>query len=451
MIQSQTLRKVFVVLVAALPFMGAGIVLGGSVFLANSSWKASRERAKLELTHWAKISEDLRQLEAEPIWKNTRRRNAIQFIKKHVGMEFASADAGDLPEEATSKAQRFFARPEFKDAGSAQVTERLVRLRDLYSATVADLKTPEEIGPALQKLDLGQLDLSWVDQIQNYDHVSLWDEVWMPELLEELKKSSAFEQIELLSLMPSPQFGGLVHAAVLRALARMKLHGSRHLEEDLRNFEFIAQVSGQSESLVGQMVSVWALKWADRIEAYGRSRGWAVKRSPKSAASLKAFSRAAWIWTPAMHWVWTGEITEEQQQQLVRASVVAGGCSSLSEATISLMVFIGQGQWPLELDLREATARAQNFYRSIAAACVNSEAPQASASRAHEEAWRQALLSPRSINFLDFNWHEAALGVPYLRRNISLAIYDIGAASLKRDYTQADSGADPEADFDLEP
>jgi hypothetical protein len=230
----------------------------------------------------------------------------------------------------------------------------------------------------------------------------------------------------------------------------MKRHGPRHLDADLRNLDSIAQVSGQSESLVGLMVGVWALKWAGRIEAYGRSRGWAVKRSPKSAASLKAMSRAAWIWTPAMHWVWTGEITDEQQQQLVRASVVAGGCSSLSEATISLIVFMGQGQWPLELDLREATARAQNFYRGIAEACAKSEAPQNSTSRAHEQAWHQALLSPRSINFLDFNWHEAALSVPYLRRNISLALYDIGAASLKRDYTQNETDAYPEADFESE-
>lgn len=451
MIQSQTLRKALIVLVAALPFMGAAVVLGGSIYFAESSWRASRARTKLELTHWPKIREDLRQLQAEPLWTNKRERNAIKFLKQHVGMEYASTEAGDLPEEVTSKAQKFFSGPEFKNPNSEQVKERVMRLRDVYFATLADLKAPEEIGPALQKIDLGKMDLSWVDQVQNYDHVSLWDEVWMPKLLEELKKSSAFEQIELLSLMPTPQFGALVHAALLRALDRMKRHGPRHLEADLRNLEFIALISGQSANLVGQMIGVWALRWADRIETYARSRGWAVKRSSHSAASLKAMSRAAWIWTPALHWVWTGEITDEQQQQLVRASAVAGGCSSLSEATISLIVFIGQGQWPLELDLREATARAQNFYRAIAEACANAQGSQNSRARAHEEAWHQALLSPRSIKFLEFNWHEAALGVPYLRRNISLAIYDIGAASLKRDYTEENSEEATEGDLDLGP
>lgn len=294
-----------------------------------------QEMTSMVATHQEKFLADLRLLDAKPIFADSSRSNDAQpVISQHIGW---------LSEDSSSDSNQ-------KD---------LLLLSTEYSGFKKETLLKLAADPRVSNIDV-----SWVDQLETYDHWNLASSSIIKSKLEKAKVLNGIGRIGIMASLPMPNFELIRFASVVRFL---QLEKKGEAVKGLRLMRHVSNLAHTTHTLVGAMIAVAALNVEHTIAETFGVKEWDLVEKDR----VTAYKRVAWAWGAVMYQTMFNQFPAEFEAFLKPRN---GLCTSVYEGSMSLGFrdFL-EPTLPLEPDYSEALSRHIDLSRKLFALCSMAE------------------------------------------------------------------------------
>lgn len=233
-------------------------------------------------SHHKEILSDLKLLDAKPIFASPlRKKDAQNFISRHIGWKGAKVES-----VVTPKREDLIA---LKTAYPELAVENLKKLAD----------DPRTI----------TIDVSWVDQIESYDHWNLASSSIVKVELERVKKLNGIARIGVLAEMPIPDYSLFQFASVIRFL---QLQKSGDPLKSFRLFRHASYLAHTTHTIAGAMIATAGLRREHLFAETFKITDWTLIEKERIAA----YKRVSWVWGGLIHEARWGTLPEEFQMYI---------------------------------------------------------------------------------------------------------------------------------------
>ena len=260
-----------------------------------------------------------------------------------------------------------------KHLGSAEETplaRRFSEMRSLMNQWKQEFKVKESKSPwrnaqVLAKLkdhpQLTSLDLKWVDELRNYDHINSFTDPTNAKLFSEAKGKSGMKRIRALASYQIPAFHRLQDAILLRSLQLLLTNEEKKSRELLLHGFRLAR---SSRILVGEMVAASFLAYYENFRITFKT-SW-----PKIPERTRiALRRTGWGWSSVLNRAMLKPDSFKDFESYLEPKY--GMCSGLAEAqgfsAMTLDYF--EDSAPFETDLSQIVASSRDLLRTLNQRC----------------------------------------------------------------------------------
>lgn len=330
--------------------------------------------------HQSKILSDLEQLDKNPIFPDmVRTKDAQDFISKHIGWE--GEDAKSL------------ARPE---------PEELLALSSRYT----NFFKSEDLRALSADSELTKVDVSWLDQLESYDHWNLATSPLIKGQLDRAIKLDGIGRIGVFANLALPDFTLLRFVVVARFL-QLEKQGEAH--KGLRLMRHVSRLLHTTHTLGGAMSAAAVLGSERAVAETFAVQNW----SPIEKERIAAYKRVSWAWGGVLHLAMWDKFPSEFQSYLKPSN---GVCAMVNEKTLTLGTheFL-MGGVPLERDYSVQLKQSDEWSQKLFTLC---SMPQ-----------YMAFLVPTKSNS-SFNKGK----IPFVRRGVGLVILTVGTPNYLGQY-----------------
>lgn len=311
----------------------AVIALGSRYISSRLFSNIESSLAEIE-TYYPQITADLQVLEQKPLFEDRERiKNAEPLISKYVAWE--GFGAKKLENENHATLLKFIQDHPSKKLGDEY-------LKELYS------------DPRLMNLDV-----AWVDTLQEYDH---WNFASHPSWIETLKKVSgenSIGRVVLFSNLAIPDMKEFRFSVLIRFL---QLHRQGKTEKGLKAIRNAAQLCHSTGTLIGSMVALTLLRDEINLAEVLHQTSW----KPATNDSLEAYKRVAWAWNGIFNVnKWKGFPSQFEAFLKPRNGI----CGAAWENSVKGLPDLLSGGFPFESSYKEQVERDLFFQRKMLEAC----------------------------------------------------------------------------------
>lgn len=274
--------------------------------------------------HFEAIKKDLVLIDANPIFPTwSREKNAEPFLSKYVTW---GSDTKSTP-------------PWSDHAKLLAIVERYKNVKDIEQWKRFE-SDPEVLS----------LDVSWVDELKNFDHWSFLSTDAYRRIIEDGPKKNSIARIGMWSSSPFPEMQELRWATLARFA---QLHSKGETMLGFENVRKSAELFHSTSTLIGGMMAVFMLHQEVQLMEHTGFAGWVRIDEDR----IMAYRRLAWGWAGLVHlFQWKPEHVAEFEPYIKPSNGICGGTWENVLAGSFYGDFL-EGHVPLESDY---TARIAN-------------------------------------------------------------------------------------------
>lgn len=391
-----------------LAYLGAAAISG---FVVSEVYLPKLQEVSTKTAEYhEKILADLRLLDGNPIFNDrARTKDAQELISRHVGWEGRNADTPTSPEYKALVA---------------------------FSADYSKLAKVEDLRKLEKDPRVAAADVTWVDQLESYDH---WNLASSPLIKAELGRIGALNgigRIGVFASMPLPNYGLLHFSALVRFL---QLQKSGEPLKGLRLVRHAAYLTYTTPSLIGAMMAVATLRREQRIiESFG-IKGWTAVDNER----LDTYRRVSWAWGALIHEAIWDTLPNEFQPLMKPQN---GVCAMAAERALGIgfQEFLSP-RVPLETDFSSQLDRDTKLMSKLFALCSIPEyavglepSPPSSNPLFVSYDWFRRMRSTGESSALE----DDSIGInktriPFLRRVIAMILLTVATPNYLSQYEKA--------------
>jgi hypothetical protein len=367
----------------------AGGIIFSRLFIQNSLEPLAREAASDLQTHHGAIIDDINLLESNPIFSNASfEKDALPFLMKHISWS---------DENETSKSL-------------------VMILKEAYPKFMSE---PEQFESLLADSRVYEIELNWVDELENYDHLGGVEA--HPKTSESLKSVPHMDSVVRVGFfysIPTPRYDELQFASMLRLL---QLHKSGHSLAGFRLMRKVTELLNSAPNLVAAQVAAKSLKWEHMIVERLNTPQWA----PVDQKVIAAYRRLSWAWPSIIHaLIWSGSDMDLMKYMKPQNGV----CAAAGDVALGLgFEDLLEPQFIFELSFDQELMRSREIRQKLFNVCSLNEY-EIFLTFARDTSKRQSLSSWQ----LPMGLHPSQ--IPYLRRHLGFTLMTVATPNFFRFY-----------------
>ncbi len=272
------IKKISLILLVSFCLAYLGVALVSRLIVSEVLMPKLQAVSANVASYHEQILNDLKLLDVNPIFPTSpRKHDAQDFISQRIGWKDEKVESPPTP-----------------------MQEKLIALKMAHP----NLREGENMKKLADDPQTGKIDVSWVDQLESYDHWNLASSSIVKAQLGRVKVLNGIERIEVLATMPMPDYELFRFAALVRFL---QLQKSGDPLKGLRLLRHSSYLSHTTPVLVGAMIATAGLGREHALVKTFDIADWTLIEKERIAA----YKRVSWAWGGLIHEASWGTLPEE--------------------------------------------------------------------------------------------------------------------------------------------